>query len=81
MMVYCNGIGIEEIKRRKTASDAKNNTDSLTFDSSNNNVRASAYCAIRNINDELEIKRLLNSTNDSEMLEELNRLEKEFIDC
>ena len=48
----------ELIKFRKLTSDAKNNTDDLTFNSSSNNTRAAAYKRNREIKDELLINRL-----------------------
>ncbi len=77
--MYTNNIGIEEIKRRKTASDNKNNTDDLTFDSSNNNARAKAYKTNRERKDALEIDKLARQTDEAEMLEELELLERDAI--
>lgn len=64
-----NTIGPEEIARRKSASDAKNNTDDLTF---NNGGKQSSNRArdVRNLKDECEMMRLCNSDDTSE-LEEL----------
>ena len=48
----------ELIKFRKLTSDAKNNTDDLTFGSDSKNTRAAAYKRNREIKDELLINRL-----------------------
>jgi len=79
-MTYMNNIGKEEIMRRKTASDNKNNTEDLTFDSSNNNARADAYRKNRDLTDRMEIQALSTQTDEGEMLAELEKLEQEYID-
>ena len=61
----------ELIKFRKLTSDAKNNTDDLTFNSGSNNTRAAAYKRNREIKDELLINRLGDdSTYYDELLED-----------
>ena len=54
-------IGREEIGRRKTASDIKNNTDSLYFeDTKSSNKNAAAYRGVRNHEDDKLIASLEN---------------------
>jgi len=51
-----NYIGQDEISRRKTASDIKNDTDSLTFaDDKALNSRSRAYELVRDYNSNKEI--------------------------
>lgn len=66
-----NHIGREEIGRRKTASNIKNDTDSLVFeDTKNNNTRAAAYRGVRNYEDDKLIANIENIS-DSEYFEDL----------
>jgi hypothetical protein len=74
-----NIIGKDEILRRKTVSDNKNNTNDLTFDSSNGNARAAAYKSSREALDAKEIRELQEATDESEMLHELELLERDYI--
>ena len=53
-----NTIGSDEIARRKTVSDEKNNTDELTFAGNSFNARADAYRRSRNLKDLLELAKL-----------------------
>ena len=70
----------ELTEQRKAASDNKNKTDSLTFeDSSNNNERAAAYKANRDNSDETELLKLVNQTDESELLAELDLMERDYI--
>lgn len=58
-MVGCNAVGKEEIERRKTTSDFKNDTDNLTFaDSKNRSSHGEAAREVRDRKDRLEIKAL-----------------------
>ena len=57
-MMSINTIGADEIARRKTVSDEKNNTDELTFAGNSFNARADAYRRSRDLLDAKEIKDL-----------------------
>lgn len=72
-------VGPEEIQRRKTASDNKNNTADLTFESGNSNPRAAAYKNTRELLDDKEIEYLSASNDEVELLAEMEKLEKEWI--
>lgn len=76
-MVGMSIIGKAEISRRKTISDRKNDTDNLTFDGANSNARAAAYKSSRDLKDRLEIRKIATTTDEEEMLKELDELEKE----
>lgn len=53
-----NTIGPEGIAQRKAVSDAKNDTDDLTFDGASKGSRGLAYKAVREYNDNKELTRL-----------------------
>ena len=53
-------IGPEEINRRKTASDIKNDTDSLFFeDTKSSNKNAAAYRGVREYQDKKLLRELM----------------------
>ena len=67
-MTGCNFIGKEELARRKTHSDNKNDTDALTFENDKKNKKR---CELAKSNKErmaaLEMNRLLTSDDASEL--------------
>lgn len=76
-MSGCNHLRPHElIKFRKMLSDVKNDTGELTFDNSNNNTRSAAYCKVRDKKDDAYIASLMKADNDSDMLAELELLER-----
>lgn len=81
-MAGCNDINyypVEVIERRKAISDAYSDTDNLTRGDTNNNDRAAAYKSKRDILDSKEIRELEAATDESEMLHELELLERDYI--
>jgi len=63
-----NHIGSEEIARRKTLSDYKNNTDDLTFDGASKRPREVAYRGVRELQDKFYMQSLYD---DNKYYEEL----------
>ena len=70
-----NFIGQDEIKRRKTVSDAKNNTDAVTFTGSDlKSSRGAAYRNVRKYLDDKELADLCKADSISEFEEMFNSL-------
>jgi len=69
----------ELIRFRKMLSDAKNDTNELTFDTVNHNSNAAAYNKVRDKKDDAYIDNLMKSDNNSDMLAELELLEADHI--
>jgi len=67
----------ELIKFRKMLSDVKNDTNELNFDTVNHNSNAAAYNKVRDKKDDAYIAKLELSDNDSDMLAELELLERD----
>lgn len=60
-----NNIGPEEIARRKSVSDAKSDTEELTF---NNNKEVTNFATdVRNKRDNIELANLSIATDESEL--------------
>ena len=74
-MTGINLITKEEISRRKTVSDAINNTDELNFSNSKKkSTHGEAAMSVRERASALEIKRLCMATDTSELEEMLKEL-------
>ena len=69
----------ELVERRKEISDAKNDTERLTFENSNGDTRAAAYKKSREVVEELELQKLAKSDEEA-MLAELELMQKMYID-
>lgn len=70
----------ELMAQRQKASNAKNNTNNLTFaDSKNECARSAAALKVRDRKSHLEIDALEKQTNESAMLLELDLLERDYI--